>query len=122
MAPALNAPEYFLHVLAVADNDGGTGPAAAPSATRLSAAANTEALLLGGQLHTLFNREVAPAARLDWVSPLASGAILATGLKPGVHYALTSALAAGGYAWSLAEAAEGAATYLSSDQGVLSIE
>lgn len=122
VAPALNAPEYFLHVLAVADNDGGTGPAAAPSATRLSAAANTEALLLGGQLHTLFNREVAPAARLDWVSPLASGAILATGLKPGVHYALTSAPVAGGYAWSLAEAAEGAAAYLSSDQGVLSME
>ena len=122
VAPALNAPEYFLHVLAVADNDGGTGPAAAPSAARLSAAANTEALLLGGQLHTLFNREVAPAARLDWVSPLASGAILATGLKPGVHYALTSAPAAGGYAWSLVERADGASTHLSSDQGVLSVE
>ncbi|MCC7705062.1 heparinase II/III family protein [Janthinobacterium sp. GW460P] len=121
-APALNAPEYFLHVLAVADNDGGTGPAAAPGATRLPAAANTEALLLGGQLHALFNRDVAPAARMDWTSPLAGGAILATGLKPGAHYALTSAPAAGGYAWSLAEAADGAGTYLSSDQGVLSIE
>lgn len=121
-APALNAPEYFLHVLAVADNDGGAGPAAAPSAARLPAAANTEALLLGGQLHALFNRDAAPAARMDWVSTLASGAVIATGLKPGAHYALTSAPAASGYAWSLVEAAAGSGTHASSDQGVLSID
>ena len=121
-APALNAPEYFLHALFVADNDGATGTAQPPDARRLAAAANTEALLLSSQLHVLFNRDVAPATRMDWTSPLAGGAILATGLKPGVHYALTSMPAGSAFARSLAEVAEGAGTYLSSDQGVLSIE
>ena len=79
-------------------------------------------MLLGGQLHALFNRDAAPAARMDWVSSLASGAVIATGLKPGAHYALTSAPAASGYAWSLVEAAAGSGTHASSDQGVLSID
>ncbi|WP_193316711.1 heparinase II/III domain-containing protein [Janthinobacterium rivuli] len=121
-APALNAPEYFLHVLAVADNDGATGVASAPAASRLAATAGTEALLLGEQLHVLFNRDVAPAARMDWTSPLAGGAILATGLKPGAHYALTSVPAGSSFARSLVETQEGAGTHLSSDNGVLSIE
>ena len=121
-APALNAPEYFLHVLAVADNDGATGVSSAPAALRLAATGGTEALLLGEQLHVLFNRDVAPAARMDWTSPLASGAILATGLKPGAHYALTSVPAGSAFARSLVETQEGAGTHLSSDQGVLSIE
>jgi hypothetical protein len=121
-APAVNAPEYFLHTLFVADNDGATGTAQPPDTRRLAAAVNTEALLLGSQLHVLFNRDVAPAARMDWTSPLAAGAILATGLKPGVHYALTSAPAGGAFARSLVEVAPGAGTHPSSDQGVLSIE
>ncbi|MBW3501684.1 heparinase II/III family protein [Janthinobacterium sp. NKUCC08_JDC] len=121
-APALNAPEYFLHVLAVADNDGATAPAGAPAALRLAVTGATEALLLGEQLQVLFNRDVAPAARMDWTSPLAAGAILATGLKPGVHYALTSAAAGSAFARSLVETQEGTGTHLSSDQGVLSIE
>lgn len=120
--PALNAPEYFLHVLAVADNDGATAPAGAPGAVRLAATGGTEALLLGEQFQVLFNREVAPAARMDWSSPLVGGAILATGLKPGAHYALTSTPAGSGFARSLVETQEGAGTHLSSDQGVLSIE
>lgn len=121
-APAANAPEYFLHTLFVADNDGASGTAQPPDTRRLAAAANTEALLLGSQLHVLFNRDVTPAARMDWTSPLAAGAILATGLKPGVHYALTSAPAAGAFARSLVEVVPGPGTHLSSDQGVLSIE
>ncbi|MEG2034626.1 MAG: hypothetical protein RR376_28570, partial [Janthinobacterium sp.] len=40
-APAMNAPEYFLHVLAVADNDGATAPAGAPAAVRLAATGAT---------------------------------------------------------------------------------
>ncbi|PHV51248.1 hypothetical protein CSQ91_09065 [Janthinobacterium sp. BJB301] len=121
-APAVNAPEYFLHTLFVANNDGATGTAQPPDTRRLAAAGNTEALLMGSQLHVLFNRDVAPAARMEWTSPLAAGAILATGLKPGVHYALTSALAGDAYARSLVEVVPGPGTHLSSDQGMLSIE
>ena len=121
-APAVNAAEYFLHTLFVANNDGATGTAQPPNSQRLAAAANTEALLLASQLHVLFNRDVAPAARLDWTSPLPGGAILATGLKPGVHYALTSAPAGSAYARSLVEVVPGAGTHLSSDQGVLSVK
>ncbi|WP_338679021.1 heparinase II/III family protein [Janthinobacterium sp. TB1-E2] len=121
-ALAVNGPEYFLHTLFVANNDGSTGTAQPPDTRRLAAAANTEALLLGSQLQVLFNRDVAPAARMDWTSPLAAGAILATGLKPGVHYALTSAAAGSAFARSLVETQEGTGTHLSSDQGVLSIE
>ncbi|MBJ7314278.1 heparinase II/III family protein [Rugamonas sp. CCM 8940] len=115
-----NQPQYFLHVLSVADNDGRSDVAALDSAVRLSADANTEAVLLSGQTIAVLNRDSAPAAGLGWTSALSTPAIIATGLKLSSAYVLNRTPVAGGYRFQLVETPDGSGALHSSTQGVIS--
>jgi hypothetical protein len=118
-APAAGTPQYFLHVIGVADNDKGGGPVEPLAAQRLVGSANTEALLLASSLTLLFNRDAQPAAAMAWTSATQAPTFLATGLKPSTHYVLSATPTAGGYAMRLQESPAAAATHTSSAEGVI---
>ena len=118
---APGAPQYFLHVIGVADNDNGNGMAAAPAALRLAADPNTEAVLLGTSNVVVFNKDAAPAGGLGWTVNAAQPAILALGLKVNTGFTLTKTLVPGGVRFQLLETADPAALLRSSDQGVVTL-
>jgi len=120
-APVANQPQYFLNVISVADNDSLTGVTPLDSAVRLTANANTEAVLLNGQMIAVFNRDSAPAASLGWTSSVASPQVIVTGLKPGSTYTANTTSNNGAYGTQLVETPDGSGSLHSSDQGVITI-
>ena len=111
--------QYFLNVYSVADNNGLSGNAAAPLATRLTADANTEAVLLGERMVVAFNRGSSASGSMSWQASRLDLSMLLTGLKANTAYSLSSTPAGNGFQFSLQESASG--TYQSSAQGVISI-
>ena len=120
-APLANQPQYFLNVISVADNDNQPGVTPLDSAVRLTADANTEAVLLNGQIIAVFNRDSAPAASLGWTSSVASPQLIVTGLKPSSTYAINNTSNNGVYGTQLVETPDGSGSLHSSDQGVITI-
>jgi hypothetical protein len=120
-APVANQPQYFLHVISVADNDRQTGVAALDSAMRLKANANTEAVLLNGQIIAVFNRDSAPATSLGWVTSVASPQVIVTGLKPNSSYKSSTTSNSAGYTTQLVETPDGSGNVRSSGQGVITM-
>ncbi|MES2161865.1 MAG: heparinase II/III family protein [Pseudomonadota bacterium] len=116
-----NVPQYFLHVIGVADNDNGSGLSAMPSAQRLVADSDTEAVRLGTSTVILFNRNSAPATSLSFVADLSQPSILATGLKPDAAFSLLTTTVAGGTRFQLTETSDGSATLRSSGEGVVTL-
>lgn len=121
-APDASAMQQsFLHVLSVADNDQQPGKMAAmPAATRLKAATNTEAVLLGGQI-VVFARDANPAQSLLWHAAKADLPVLITGLVPDAEYRLLVNPEANGFVWQLSRAAGEGVKHRSSAQGVLEL-
>jgi hypothetical protein len=120
-APVANRAQYFLNVISVADNDRQTGVATLDSAVRLKAGANTEAVLLNGQIIAVFNRDSTPAASLSWTTSVASPEVIVTGLKPGSSYKASTTSSSGLYTTQLVETTGGVGSVSSSDQGVITI-
>ncbi|SHN27915.1 Heparinase II/III-like protein [Duganella sacchari] len=112
-------PQFYLHVISVADNDNGTGAASPPATQRLPADSSTEAVCLGVNTVLLFNRNSEPATSLSFVAPLSQPAILATGLKPETAYVLLSTAEAGGTRFRLQEATGNNDAQYSSKDGVI---
>lgn len=123
-APAPSSgPKYFMHVLTVADNDGGAVAATPIAAQRLVADDSTSALLLGTQTVIAFNNGTAPSVGMSWTSPVsaASGKLLASGLRPDTDFVLSTTPSGDGYLVRLQQSAPGSTSYRSSKEGVISI-
>jgi hypothetical protein len=118
-AVVAGSTQYFLNVFSVADNDGASSMAAAPATQRLSADANTEAVLLGNSTIVAFNRGTAPLSTMSWLAPGQNLALLLSGLKANTDFVLSIVAEGGGYRYTVQETVGGA--YHSSAQGILSL-
>ncbi|MGW8393729.1 heparinase II/III domain-containing protein [Pseudoduganella sp. HUAS MS19] len=115
-----SGPQYFLHVMSVADNDGRSDVTVLDTAKRLDSEPNTAALLLNGQTVVALNRENRPASSLQWKTAAAPKGLIATGLIPGAKYRLDR-LGTLGDAYHLVQTTEALGNLRSSPQGVITI-
>jgi hypothetical protein len=115
--PTAGAPQYFLNVMSVADNDGQSGVAPGVPAVRVGEGA-TEAVLLGDQLVVAFNRAAEAAGAMSWSAPSHATGFIAVGLRPNADYQLGHARVGSQVRFQLQQRAGG--QHRSSPDGVLS--